>query len=129
MKLPTVSGGLTLVEVVAALVLSGSLLAACAVAFAAHHRQMALAERRLNAVQTADAMLALWYRDPEGVPQMAEGAVAGEPALYWRTRPIALSVIEGATTEVVRFELFGRTRSAETETLVRVDLLTPRKSP
>src|SRR4051794_8506660 len=76
---------MTLVEVVAALALLGTLLAAVLVVRVRYARQSAAAERRLQAVAAADALLSAWHRDPRSLPRFGSGQVAGDAQLAWRT--------------------------------------------
>src|SRR5436190_9188313 len=76
---------MTLVEVVAGLALLGTLLAAVLVVRARYAHQSAAAERRLQAVAAADALLSAWHRDPPSLPRSGSGHVEGDAQLAWRT--------------------------------------------
>src|SRR5947208_15221341 len=82
---PAARRAMTLVEVVAAPALLGTLLAAVLVVRVRYARQSAAADRRLRAVAAADALLAGWHRDPRSLPRSGAGPVAGDAPLAWRT--------------------------------------------
>jgi hypothetical protein len=96
---------MTLVEVVGALGLLATLLVALLLARVRYTHQAALAERRLQAVAAAEALLATWHQDPRSLPRAGGGAVAGERQFLWRTQ----SALNGAVNElgaaVVRLEI------------------------
>jgi prepilin-type N-terminal cleavage/methylation domain-containing protein len=77
--------GLTLVEVVAALVILGILLALIVKASTQSSRQLALAERRLYAAREADRLIAGWFSASAPLQPGLSGQIAGTPALYWET--------------------------------------------
>src|SRR5687767_11024896 len=79
---------MTLVEVVGALALLGVLLVGTLLAKARSTRQAALADRRLEAVAAADALLTAWRRDPQSLARSGGGRVSGEADLSWRTRTV-----------------------------------------
>lgn len=76
--------GLTLIEVLAATVLLGVLLAGVVVASARHTRQTRLAQDRLAALEVADRLLTDWVLVRGGAIDEAEGLVEGRPGWRWR---------------------------------------------
>src|SRR3954454_13523328 len=79
--------GVTLIEVLAGLVLLGTVLASVLIARGRFVRQWAQAEQRLASVHAADAMIARWMSGgPQAVPVPAQGAVDDLPGYTWRTR-------------------------------------------
>ena len=102
--------GTTLIEVLAGLVVLGTLLASVAVARGRFMRQWAEADRRTRAAQAADALLAGWLAGPQSnVPAPAAGTLKNSPALSWQTR-IMPDVVAGRLGAVkVRLEIFDRT--------------------
>src|SRR3954453_12241352 len=75
---------MTLVEVVGALGLLATLLVALLLARVRYTHQAALAERRLQAVAAAEALLATWHQDPRSLPRAGGGMLAGEGQRSWR---------------------------------------------
>src|SRR5881394_3936045 len=81
--------GATLIEVLAGLVILGTLLVAIAAARGRFARQWVEADRRLAAVRAADKMLADWMAGAEqNIPLQAQGELPGVPKCVWRTREI-----------------------------------------
>src|SRR6476646_1672368 len=85
---------MTLLEVVAGLALLASLLGALLLAKVRYARQAAGADRRLEAVAAADALLAAWHQNPQALPRDGSGMVPGDGQLAWRTRSITNTGIE-----------------------------------
>ncbi len=78
--------GLTLIEVVAAIVILGTILVGVVLARSRHTRQIRLAQRKATAVRLADRLLTDWWTDPNGVPVGQSGPVDPEGTLVWETR-------------------------------------------
>ncbi len=83
--------GLTLVEVVAALLLAATVLGTVLVAYGRGVRQERIATDRLTAVQVADELLAEWYAPGGTVPlpdhrlrTPTTGQVEGHDTWHWR---------------------------------------------
>ena len=70
---------MTLVEVVGGLALLATLLVAALLAQGRYMRQAASADRRLQAVTAADALLTSWRLDPRSLPH--SGVLASSPAM------------------------------------------------
>src|SRR5829696_1110368 len=87
---------MTLLEVVAGLALLASLLGALVIAKARYVRQAAAADRRVEAVAAADALLAGWHQNPRSLPRdfSGSGDAPGDRRLAWRLRPVANAGIE-----------------------------------
>src|SRR5580765_2955956 len=96
---------MTLVEVVGALGLLATLLVALLLARARYTHQAALAQRRLQAVAAADALLATWHQDPRSLPRAGSGAVAGERQFTWRTQRVVSAAVNEMGAAVVRLEI------------------------
>src|SRR3954463_9256722 len=76
--------GVTLVEVLAGLVLLGTVLASVMIARGRFLRQWAQAEQRLAAVRAADLMVSRWIAaGPQAVPVPAQGLVDDLPHYAW----------------------------------------------
>ena len=117
--------GVTLIEVLAGLVILGTLVAAVAMARGRAMRQYGDAELRLSAAHAADAMLAKWLDGPpQAVPIRGGGALPGASGCQWRTTPLLDPQAEQLGAVVVRFEAF----SPAAGSLVRVDFLVPKMS-
>ena len=97
--------GLTLVEVVAGLALLAALLVAVLTAKARATRQLASANRRLEAVAAADRLLVGWWQDPAHFPRHASGRVPGENGFAWRTSPVRNDTVNALAASVIRLEV------------------------
>src|SRR5437763_958795 len=81
--------GVTLIEVLAGLVILGTLLVSIAAARGRFARQWVEADRKLSAVRAADKMLADWMSGAEqNIPVQSQGDLAGVPKCSWRTREV-----------------------------------------
>lgn len=79
--------GVTLIEIVAGLVILGTLLVSVSIARARFLRQWAEADRKLTAVRAADKLMARWMSGPpQNVPLAGEGPLEGAANFTWRTR-------------------------------------------
>ena len=116
--------GLTLIEVVAALVLMGTLLVGIVMARGKHTRQLALADERLAAIAAADNLLASWWAEPASLPRSGSGTVPGRPTWRWSIESVENESIEQLGAAIVRLTLHGN-RPAP---LVSVDLAVPVES-
>src|SRR5947209_13143962 len=80
---------MTLIEVIAGLVILGTILASLAIARGRFARQWSAADRKLAAVRALDALVADWMNVPgSSVPLNRQAAVPDAPKFIWRTRPI-----------------------------------------
>jgi type II secretory pathway pseudopilin PulG len=109
---------MTLVEVVGALALLGTLLVATLLAKARYTRQAASADRRLQAVAAADEMLTGWRRDPQSLDRSGAGRVPGDVELSWRTQVVPDPVTKELGATVVRLEIFEDRAAAAASPLV-----------
>src|SRR3954454_16567129 len=97
--------GVTLIEVLAGLVLLGTVLASVMIARGRFVRQWAQAEQRLAAVHAADAMLAQWLSaGSQAVPVPAQGRLDDQPGYVWRTRRVPSPQADELSAGVVRLE-------------------------
>jgi len=99
------AAGLTLIEVVAAIAILGTILVGIVLAKSRNTRQLAEARRTAEVVRHADALLADWWADEAGVPPDAAGVIDADPTLAWRTRLVANPPIEQLGARVVRVEV------------------------
>lgn len=141
--------GLSLIEVVAALTLVGTLLVGIVMARARHTHQAALAERKLLAVQAVDELLLRWYtpsssggNQPEAdkrvlsinapqsrIPLDSTGSFDSAPALSWRTElvsdPVNEQALERFKLGVVRLTVTDDQAGPEADPLLVIDLAAP----
>jgi type II secretory pathway pseudopilin PulG len=116
---------MTLIEVVAGLVVLGTLLAAVTIARGRFLRQWGEADRRLQATRAVDAMLSEWLSgSPQAVPIRSQGPLIGGAAnQIWRTQVIREPAAQELGAIVVRLEVFET--SARAKPSVAVDFLLP----
>ena len=115
--------GVTLVEIIAALALLGTLFVATVLARGRYVQQWQLAERRLTAVNMADQLLEQWWRNIDGFPRAGYGRL--DEQMQWRTMTINREPLEGLASHIVRLEIFEQTGPGVQEVLSRVDVLLP----
>jgi hypothetical protein len=96
---------MTLVEVVGGLGLLATLLVGLLLAKARYTRQAAAADRRLQAVVAADALLAGWHHAPRSLVRAGSGAVPGGGEFSWRTQGIVNAPVGELGAAVVRLEI------------------------
>jgi len=127
--------GLTLVEVVTAIVILGAILVGVILAKAWHTRQFALSLRKSAAVQAADELLSSWWSDPEGIPVNESGVVETDTSLVWETKLVDNTKIKRLRGRVVRLnirELGPReleSPQVREEVLVSIELVLPPEKP
>jgi hypothetical protein len=103
----------TLIEILAGLVILGTLLVSVAIARGRFLRQIAEADRRLVAVRAADALLATWMSGPpQNVPVGKQGILDPVLSLTWRTRAIRDPDASRLGAIIVRMEVFDASSSA-----------------
>lgn len=120
--------GLTMVEVLAALVILGSLLTAIVTAATRSSRQWARADRKLQAVVVADQLLEQWWADPKTMPRQDTGDITDDSSFRWRTQVIPNRELEKLDTEIIRLEMFDqRPEAVSREPIVAVELILPTK--
>lgn len=122
--------GLTLIEVVAAIAILGTLLVGVVLAKSRHTRQAALAQNKMQAVVLTDELIAGWWDRPEGVPASDSGVLSEEDGLRWQTQVVNNPEIASLGARVVRVavrenpRLISRNREDEEPVLI-VDLVVP----
>jgi prepilin-type N-terminal cleavage/methylation domain-containing protein len=97
--------GLTLIEVVAAITILGTILAGVVLAKSRHTRQLSLTQRRNVAVRAAGDLITGWWTSPSGVPTDSSGAVQADPSLVWQTRQVENDQMHRLGAVVVRVEI------------------------
>ena len=79
--------GLTLIEVVAAIAILGTVLVGITLSQSRHTRQLAAANRQSALADAADQLLAGWWTRPDGVPLGESGTLRVDQQTYaWQTR-------------------------------------------
>jgi uncharacterized membrane protein len=113
---------MTLVEVLAALVLLGSMLVVIVIGRNRLIGQYHAAQRRQAAVQAAERLLADWWKDPTRLlPRSAQGPVDGADHLQWRTQVVPQAAADQLGGQVVRLQMIGQSpqdRRVQAEGLV-----------
>ena len=122
---PCSRAGLTLIEVVAAVAILGTILVGVVLARSRHTHQLALAGRQRQVVRVADELIAGWWAG-SGVPINASGKIPGHDSLFWKTRETSNRAINKLGARVVRVELREARESRSADALVRVDLVLPK---
>jgi type II secretory pathway pseudopilin PulG len=114
----------SLVEVVASVLLVGTLLVAVLVAHRRAATQVRSAQRRLDAVTVLDSLLEARRKPDAGDLQLARGKAPGSNAFHWRStlrHEIALETLGAA---IVRIELYDP-EFDDGRTLASVEILAP----
>ena len=102
---PSQRAGLTLIEVIAAIAILGTLLVGIVLARTQHTRQLALATRKDAAIQAADELIASWWTNQEGIPINSSGYIPTDSTFAWRTQIIPNPEIEQTGAQAVRIEI------------------------
>ena len=113
--------GFSLIEVVASVMLVGTLLVAMLKAHRDSARQLVTANRRQAAIEQLDELLST---PDQFVLQEPTGKVPGDNRLHWRTTPRADAQAKAVGGMIVRVEIFEPDFRAG-ETLAWVELLAP----
>lgn len=117
----------TLLEVIVALALMGSVLVGSLMAFSIHRRQLSLADKRIQATMLADQLVDALSSQQDGIPTNSRGQVPGHDNWIWQTTPVGTTMIATATMQIVRFQIV---ESGPTPTrLVSVDIVVAEQSP
>lgn len=120
--------GLTLIEVVAALAILGTLLVGIVLAQSRHTNQLVRARAQAQAVEQADQLIAQWWTRPQGVPIGEEGVFTDAERLRWQTRLVNNKPVQQLGARVVRVEVFDTSGDPQRQApdggpLVVVDLV------
>lgn len=87
--------------------LMGTLLASILIAAGRVRAQGGRANRRIEACEIAEELLAKWWSDPDEFPRSARGTVPGQTGWTWRTRTVDSKDAEKLNASVVAIEVFG----------------------
>lgn len=114
----------TLIEVIAGLILMGSLVASGLVALSSHQHAILLAKQKLQANQIAEMLLTNWYEVQGRVPLRDQGIIGSQSGWIWRTQPVGLRSVCGLEANVIRLEVLGQVgRNVDPQILVSIELL------
>ena len=120
------SAGVTLIEVLAALALLGSLAVAMVLSRGRLVDQHLRAQQKLEAVGVADALLAEWWADgPDNIPVDDAGELDAHPGWSWQTREVPNAALRPYEARVVRLRLVDASEPDEPFELTSVDLVLP----
>lgn len=114
--------GLTLIEVIAATLLLGTLLVSILLAYSRHAIQIKKAQQRLAVINALDDKVEDWYLTRRGVPVNESGPLIanGTTQVQWRTRTIANESLRRVLlSEKIRVEA----RTADGEVVSFIDIL------
>ena len=121
---------MTLVEVVGGLGLLATLLVALLLAKARYTHQAAAADRRLQAVAAADALLAGWHQEPRSLVRAGSGVVVGGGEFSWRTEGVVNGSVAELGAAVVRLEILDeRSEAAADRVITSVEFVVDREKP
>ncbi len=132
-KLPTClpcsrRAGVSLIEVIAAIAIMGTILAGVVMSKARHTRQIALTQRTQQAVLATDQLITNWWASKEGVPVGTSGTIS-DGLLAWETYTIPDRKMQALSARVVRVSVYENVvdeQAAVTlDALVTVDLVLP----
>jgi prepilin-type N-terminal cleavage/methylation domain-containing protein len=98
--------GFTLVEVVASLMLLGTLLVGILAAHRRHAEQVHGAKARLAAVSAADKLLVRWREEGEWGARATTGRCEGQDAMSWRWSITVAPELRSIGAAVGRLEIF-----------------------
>ena len=120
--------GLTLVEVVAALVILGVLLALLVKAAGQSNHQRIVAEQRLAAAREVDRLIAGWMAGDRPVRAGLAGGIAGPPALYWSTSEVPDREAVRLGTKIIRLSVYPAQPAADRAEMGS-DIASPARQP
>jgi prepilin-type N-terminal cleavage/methylation domain-containing protein len=100
--------GTTLIEVLAGLVILGTLLVSVALARGRFLRQWKQADQRLAAIHEADQLVEQWISgSPESVPVNLTGRTDDSDQHRWRTQSVPSAAAASLGSIVVRLTVYG----------------------
>ena len=113
--------GLTLIEVIAATVLLGTMLVAAVSGFSANRRQLLRAAAKEQSLSAMDQLMAVWFAEQDWRKMPAAGRCADAPNLVWRaTRLRTESLGDPWPVYTIRFEIFFESDDREPLTSLEV---------
>jgi hypothetical protein len=115
--------GITLVEVLGALALLGTILVWMIASQSRIVKQAGRAQRRLDAIRLADHLLTGWWQDRTKFPVQGSGPVGDE--MIWLTKKIQKPELERLGAQVVRLEIIDQRSQAAGVVLSTVEVVLP----
>lgn len=103
--MPRLRRGLTLIEVLAAIAILGTVLVGVVLARSRHTRQLADTHRQNALVRATDELIASWWSSAEGVPVEQSGVCGPNGEMVWQTRVVSNRAVETMGARVVRVEV------------------------
>jgi type II secretory pathway pseudopilin PulG len=105
---------MTLIEVLAGLVVLGTVLASVTIARGRFMFQAARAQQKLQATRAVDEMLSSWLSGPpQNIPVPSQGAIGGSSTLIWRTQYAPHLSAQSLDAHVVRIDVVDRANRGE----------------
>lgn len=99
--------GLTLIEVITAMLLLGTLLVSLLIGYSRHAVRIEQASERLRVMQAAEEQLADWHLQFGFAPVNDEGELAVSGKTYlWRTRPVEQMIDRRFMLGKISYEVF-----------------------
>jgi hypothetical protein len=121
---------MTLVEVIGGLGLLATLLVATLLARSRYVHQATVADRRLQAVAAADALLTTWHQDTRSLPRAGSGLVPGDEELAWHTQTLPNADATDLGAVVVQLQILDtRPQAAASPVLTSVEFLVDPNPP
>ena len=119
--------GTTLIEVIAALVILGTILSALLIARGRFTRQELVAQRRLEAIHALDELVNRWMTGPaSAVPVQSSGALSDSSKQVWRTHLVPDRIAARLGSRIIRVDVID---ASMREPIVSLDLLLPIEKP
>jgi type II secretory pathway pseudopilin PulG len=119
--------GITLVEMLAALAILGTILTGLVLAMSRHRTQWHDANRKLEAVRATQHLLNTRWDKTKEIPASGSGDLEHAEGLRWRTRPSADATRREDEPRLIQLTVRGEEQAPEAEALVRVPLFLPPK--
>lgn len=115
--------GLTLIEVITAMSLLGTLLVTLLMAFSRQGVQMARSTERLRVAEAVEAQLARWHLQFGFAPVNEEGEFLIDDKVYrWRTRPVEQTIDRTLMLGKIAFDVFA---AGGKEPIISLELVVP----
>lgn len=124
------SHGATLIEVLAGLVILGTILSSAVIARGRFQRQIRDADDRLAAIRAADELVGKWLSQPVGTaPVPGSGTAGSSDDLIWRTSWVPDRAARRLGARIARLDILDR-RALSRAPLVSLEfLLRPAPAP
>ena len=114
---------LTLIEVITAMLLLGTLLVSLLMAFSRQAIQIERASERLRVAEAAEAQLAEWHLQFGFAPVNEEGEFLVDDKIYrWRTRPVEQRIDRRLMLGKIAFDVFAEDKEMP---VISLELVVP----